>query len=95
MSQKAKLIPLINLKKIHRVIGTNTVAAVRSGFFWGYVGLINSIIELIKKETKQSFKIIVTGGFSSLFKKKFQSKVFIDKDITIKGLIRTIKLIDF
>ena len=95
LSKKAQLIPLVNLKKIRKVIGTNTVAAVRSGFFWGYIGLINNIIELIKKETRKSFKIIVTGGFSSLFKKKFQSKVFIDKDITIKGLIRTIKLIDF
>ncbi len=95
LSKKAKLIPLIKLKKIRKVIGTNTLAAVRSGFFWGYIGLINNIIELIKKETRKSFKIIVTGGFSSLFKKKFQSKVFIDKDITIKGLIRITKLIDF
>ena len=95
LSKKAKLIPLVRLKKIQKVIGTNTVAAVRSGFFWGYIGLIDNIIKLIKMETKQSFKIIVTGGFSSFFKKKFKSKVFIDKDITMKGLIRTIKLINF
>ncbi len=95
LSKKATLIPSINLKKTQKVIGTNTVSAVRSGFFWGYIGLINNIIELIKKETKKSFKIIITGGFSSLFKKKLQSKVFIDKDITIKGLIRTTKLINF
>ena len=35
-------------KKIKNVIGKNTVKAVRSGFFWGYVGLINNIIELIQ-----------------------------------------------
>ena len=47
------------------------------------------------KETKKKFKVIITGGFSKLFTKSLKSKVFIDKDITIKGLIRTVKLIDF
>ena len=50
---KATLIPPLNLKKIKKVIGKNTVTAVRSGFYWGYVGLINNIVELIKKETKK------------------------------------------
>ena len=88
---KATLIPQINLKKIKTVVGKNTVSAVRSGYFWGYIGLINNIVELIKKETRKSFKIIITGGFSSLFVKALKNKVNIDKDITIKGLIKTAK----
>ena len=95
LSKRATLIPPVNLIKIQKVIGKNTISAVRSGFFWGYIGLIDKIIELIKKETGKSFKIIVTGGFSALFLKKLKSKIFIDKDITIKGLIRTTKLINF
>jgi len=47
------------------------------------------------KETKKKFKIIITGGFSKLFINSLKSKVIIDKDITIKGLIRTVKLINF
>ena len=92
---KATLIPTLNLKKIKKVIGKNTVSSVRSGFFWGYVGLINNIIELIKKETKKSFKIIITGGFSSLFVNSLRFKVTIDKDITLKGLIKSAKLFNF
>ena len=92
---KATLIPSMNLKKMNRVIGKNTVNAVRSGFFWGYIGLIDNIIELIKKETKKSFKIIITGGFSKLFVRTLKSKVIIDSDITIKGLIKTAKLFNF
>ena len=92
---KATLIPTLNLKKIKKVIGKNTVSSVRSGFFWGYVGLINNIIELIKKETKKSFKIIITGGFSSLFVNSLRFKVVIDKDITLKGLIKSAKLFNF
>ena len=92
---KATLIPTLNLKKIKKVIGKNTVSSVRSGFFWGYIGLINNIIELIKKETKKSFKIIITGGFSSLFVNSLRFKVVIDKDITLKGLIKSAKLFNF
>ena len=56
LSDKATLIPKIDLKKIKNVIGNDTISAVRSGFFWGYAGLIDNIINLIKKETRKSFK---------------------------------------
>ena len=93
MTDKATLIPNINLKKTNKVIGINTISAVRSGFFWGYAGLIDNIINLIKKETKKSFKIIITGGFSNLFKNSINTKVRLNKDITIKGLIKASILI--
>jgi len=93
LSDKATLIPKIDLKKIKNVIGTDTISAVRSGFFWGYAGLIDNIIYLIKKETRKSFKVIITGGFSDLFKKSIKTKVYHNKDITINGLIKISKLI--
>jgi len=93
LSDKATLIPKINLKMIKNVIGNNTISAVRSGFFWGYAGLIDNIINLIKKETRKSFKVIITGGFSNLFKKSIKVKVSLNKDITINGLIKISKLI--
>ena len=90
---KATLIPRINLKKISNIIGVDTISAVRSGFFWGYAGLIDNIVNLIKKETRKSFKLVITGGFSDLFKKSIKSKLIKDKDITIKGLIKISELI--
>jgi|UniRef100_UPI00404B20D1 type III pantothenate kinase len=93
LSDRASLIPNINLKKPNKVIGLNTINAVRSGFFWGYAGLIDNIVNLIKKETKKSFKIIITGGFSDLFKKSIKTKVTLNKDITINGLIKAAILI--
>ena len=93
LSDKATLIPKIDLKQIKNVIGNNTISAVRSGFFWGYAGLIDNIINLIKKETRKSFKVIITGGFSDLFKKSIKTKVNHNKDITINGLIKISKLI--
>ena len=93
LSDKASLIPKINLKKMSKIIGKDTKSAVRSGFFWGYTGLIDNIINLIKKDTKKSFKVIITGGFSKLFKNSLKTKVKQDFDITINGLIRASKLI--
>lgn len=93
LSDKATLIPKIDLKKIKNVIGSDTISAVRSGFFWGYAGLIDNIINLIKKETRKSFKVIITGGFSNLFKNSIKTKVNHNKDITINGLIKISKLI--
>ena len=93
LSDKATLIPKIELKKINKVIGKNTISAVRSGFFWGYAGLIDNIIKLIKKETRKSFKVILTGGFSDLFKNSINTKVVHNRDITIKGLIKISQLI--
>ena len=93
LSDKATLIPKVELKKINKVIGNNTISAVRSGFFWGYAALIDNIIKLIKKETGKSFKVILTGGFSDLFKNSIKTKVVQNKDITFKGLIKISKLI--
>ena len=90
----ASLIPKITLKKNNNVIGNDTISAVRSGFFWGYSGLIDKIVNLIKKETKRSYKLIITGGFSELFKTSIKKKIIQDKNITIKGLIKISKLID-
>ena len=93
LSDKATLIPKINLKQIKKVIGIDTVSAVRSGFFWGYAGLIDNIVNLIKKETGKSFKLVITGGFSDLLKNSIKTKLKQNKDITIKGLIKISKLI--
>ena len=93
LSDKASLIPKINLKKISRVVGKDTKSAVRSGFFWGYAGLIDNVINLIKKETKKSFKVIITGGFSKMFKSSIKTKTKQDFNITINGLNKATKLI--
>ena len=62
-------------------------------FFGVTTGLIDNIVNLIKKETKKSFKIIITGGFSNLFKNSIKTKVILNKDITINGLIKASNLI--
>jgi type III pantothenate kinase len=93
LSDNATLIPKINLKQTNKVIGKDTISAVRSGFFWGYAGLIDNIINLIKKETRKSFKLVITGGFSDLFQNSIKTKFIKNKNITLNGLIKISRLI--
>ncbi len=91
LTKKASLIPKIKLTKTLKVIGNDTDSAVKSGFYWGYLGLIDNIIKLIIKECDRSFNIVLTGGLSHLFKNKIKQNCKIEKDLTIKGLLRIIK----
>ncbi len=90
---KASLIPKMKLKKINQILGKTTVTAVRSGFYWGYIGLVQSIINKITKQTKKKYNIVITGGFSELFFNSLNFKAVIDKEITMKGLQKIIKTI--
>ena len=85
---KASLIPKIKLEKTTKVIGKNTKSAVRAGFYHGYTGLIENIIKLILKQTKKKFKIILTGGFAHLFKSSIRGIYKVDKNLTIKGILK-------
>ena len=63
----------------------------RSGFYWGYSGLINNIILKIEKETKKKYKVIFTGGHANLFKTSIIRPFTVDKNITIRGIIEIFK----
>ena len=91
---KASLLPSVNLSKISNVIGKNTKSAIRSGFYWGYLGLINNIIDLIFKHTKKKYNVVLTGGLSHLFKNSINVKNNVDKNLTINGLLKVIKKIN-
>ena len=91
LSSSADQIPLFSLKKQKKTIGKNTIEALRSGFYWGYLGLINNIILMIERETKKKYKIIFTGGYADLFKTSIIRSFAVDRNITIKGIIEIFK----
>jgi type III pantothenate kinase len=91
LNKSTALLPLINLKKKQKTYGKNTKEALNAGFVWGYEGLINNIISKIISREKNKYKIILTGGYASFFKKLIKEKIFIDQDITIKGITKVYK----
>ena len=91
LTKSADQIPIFSLKKQKKIVGKNTIEALRSGFYWGYAGLINNIISKIEKETKKKYKIIFTGGYASLFKSSIIKPFDIDRNITIRGIMEIFK----
>ena len=49
------------------------------------------MIKLIKKKTRIRFKVILTGGLADLYKNSINTKCKVDKDLTIKGIIKVAK----
>ena len=88
---RASLIPPVKISKISKIVGTNTSSAVKSGFYWGYAGLIDNIIKLIIKQTNKPFKIILTGGLANLFKNTIKGKIEVKKNLTLNGLLKVAK----
>ena len=82
---------MFKLNKYPNNYGKNTKEALSSGFFWGYEGLINNIIKKINKKNGINFKIILTGGYSYLFKSRLFMKSKIENDITMQGIIKIYK----
>jgi type III pantothenate kinase len=83
----AAALPHIDVAKPDRVIGTNTVACMQSGVYWGYVGLIDGIIGAIRRERDRPMKVIATGGLASLFAQGTTLFQSIEDDLTMHGLV--------
>jgi len=93
LEQAAAKLPDIKIEQPKRVIGKNTVDAMQSGIYWGYIGLIEGTIERIEKELGHDCLIIATGGLAPLFAKGTDKITKIDGDLTLKGLIHINKAI--
>jgi type III pantothenate kinase len=79
-------LPRIRVEKPAQVIGKSTVPAMQSGIFWGYVGLIESLIRRIRAEYGEPMKVVATGGLATVFKDEIGLFDFIEPDLMSLGL---------
>lgn len=87
LHQAAAQLPRVAIARPQSVVGGDTVSAMQSGVFWGYVGMIEGLVERIKKERESEATVIATGGLSSLFRNATSVIDFVDHDLTIRGLV--------
>lgn len=80
-------LPRIRVEKPARIIGKATVPAMQSGIFWGYVGLIESLIRRIRDEYGEPMKVIATGGLAGVFKDEIGLFDAIEPDLMSLGLL--------
>ena len=85
LHQAAARLPRIGIGRPQAVIGRDTVAAMQSGMYWGYIGMIEGIIARIRGE-QGPLKVVATGGLAPLFSEGTTSIEVIDQDITLEGL---------
>jgi type III pantothenate kinase len=87
---RAARLSRVDVKKPAKVVGTNTVAAVQSGLYYGYIGLVDGILERIVDETRGpdslAPKVIATGGLAHLIVDDSRFIQTVDEMLTLEGL---------
>jgi type III pantothenate kinase len=83
----AAKLPRIAIARPGRIIGRDTVGAMQSGVFWGYVALIEGLIARIKAEYGAPMTVVATGGVASLFEGATESIDRFDHDLTLSGML--------
>jgi type III pantothenate kinase len=82
----AAKLPSVPIRRPDRVIGTSTVACMQSGIFWGYIGLIEGLVERVKREFGEPMGVVATGGLAPLFDGATPVIDKVDPDLTLWGL---------
>ncbi|MDO1558726.1 type III pantothenate kinase [Brevundimonas sp. 2R-24] len=87
LHEAAAMLPRIAIARPRSVIGKDTVANMQSGVFWGYIALIEGLVDRIKAEWGRPMTVIGTGGVVSLFEGATDKIDVFDPDLTLKGLL--------
>lgn len=91
LHEAAARLPRIAIEKPPKIIGTDTVGAMQTGVFWGYISLIEGLLARIKDEYASPMKVVATGGIASLFEGQTDAIDIFDHDLTIRGLFEISK----
>lgn len=83
----AAALPHVDVTKPQSAIGTNTVACMQSGIYWGYVGLVEGIVREVRAERGRAMKVIATGGLAPLFDQGTEVFDSVEDDLTMHGLV--------
>lgn len=83
----AAKLPRIAIEKPQQVVGTDTITAMQSGVFWGYIGLIEGVVNRIRTERNEELSVVATGGLAALFRLSTEAIDHTDHGLTIRGLV--------
>ena len=84
--QRAAKLPRIDVRKPERVIGTNTVASMQSGLFWGYVDMVKGLVGRMRVELGGEVAVVATGGLAAMVAHETNAIHAVDPELTLRGL---------
>ncbi len=91
LTSRAAKLSQITIEKPENTIGKSTSSAMQSGMYWGYIGLIETIIERIKEELGKKPIVIATGGLAPLYAQSTGAIDVVDENLIFKGLLEIYK----
>ncbi len=86
LHQAAAMLPRVAVERTDKVIGKDTVPAMQSGIYWGYVSLVEGLVARITSEYGKPMTVVATGGLAPLFQRQISAIEQVDPDLTISGL---------
>jgi type III pantothenate kinase len=84
--ERTSRLPRVEIRKPPRVIGTNTIGSMQAGMFYGYLGLVDGILERMIVELGKNTKVVATGGLGELFGGSSAHITAVDGLLTLEGL---------
>jgi type III pantothenate kinase len=92
LQKAAAKLPNVGIVRPERVIATGTVAAMQSGIYFGYVGLIEGIVSRIREEYGSPMQVVATGGLAALYAKACPVLAHIEPDLTLHGIRAVVEM---
>ena len=84
----AAMLPRVAISRSQSVIGKDTIPAMQSGLYWGYISLIEGLVRRIKEEFGAPMTVVATGGLANVFHAQTAAIDYYDPDLTIRGLVQ-------